>query len=122
MMKKRYLAVAGMLACIVCLGAFVPALLSPRPDTKANLNRLHKGMTPEEVEAILGEADIDSMGKHGKVKMWKNSDGSSTEVEFHDGLVSDIYLTEGARETLIQKIQRWLGIAILPPVPPARKT
>jgi hypothetical protein len=70
-MRKRLILVTLAAAVIACVGLITLAMMPPRHGvTKADLNRLHKGMTPEEVEAILGEADIDSIGKHGKGAIW----------------------------------------------------
>jgi hypothetical protein len=55
MTKKRWIVLAGMLEACVFLTLVVPALLPPRPGvTRANFERIEDGMTPEEVEMILG--------------------------------------------------------------------
>ena len=65
MTKKRWIAVACMLACFLCAGLFARALLTtPNPVvtpgvTKLNCDRIQKGMTKAEVEAILGGAPGD---------------------------------------------------------------
>jgi hypothetical protein len=54
-MKKRYLAVAGLPAVCTCLILVVLAVLPHSAAiTKSNFDRIKEGMTLAEVEAILG--------------------------------------------------------------------
>lgn len=54
-MRRRYLAVAGILAILLGAGFGVGMMLPPSPGiTKANFDRIEKGMMISDVEIILG--------------------------------------------------------------------
>jgi hypothetical protein len=87
-MKKRLLISAGIVAA--CGGAILAALalLPPRPGvTKANFDRLEKGMTIEEVEAIFNfEPDQDNLTRMQGQRVWINE---------HEGLAVVTFNTDG---------------------------
>ena len=113
MTKKRYLAVAGMLTGIVCLGAIVPALLPPRPGvTKANFDRIQEGMTILEVEEILGERSyafrLPENSKQLIAWWWKNPE-TGAGIEFEGDVVAKKNWTD-LTETFAEKLRRWLHL------------
>jgi outer membrane protein assembly factor BamE (lipoprotein component of BamABCDE complex) len=59
MSKKLWIGVALMVAIIVVMVIALPVLLPPTPGvTYANYSRIEKGMTREEVVAILGRPNL----------------------------------------------------------------
>ena len=133
MTKKRYLAVFGILACIICIGLFVLTLLmSHRPGlSKANFDLVKKGMTKTEVKAILGdgndfnaqnmiepeanEENLDLLDDTKQfwliddMELWRNPDGSAATVLFVKGKV--VFMGWGdSTETIVEKLRRWLHL------------
>ncbi len=119
-MRKRYFISAGIMAASLGLALVILAVLPSGPGvTKTNFSRIEKGMTLEEVEAVLGRA---ADGEHVPIPVisapipcpptlpeWVSSDGSRVIVEFSDGLVTDAYWQDST-ETIMQKLRRWLHL------------
>ena len=117
MTKKRYLAVSGVLVGIVCLGALVLALLPHSPGvTKAKFDRIQEGMTPAEVETILGISfnggeDIAQLFQDRRQAgissfFWRVDEGAM-EIDFIDNRVSN----KGWVDTFapLTRFQCWFG-------------
>jgi hypothetical protein len=136
MTKKRLLLIAAVpLVIAVILG--VLAMLPPSPGvTKANFDRIEKGMTVAEVEGIFGgegeEGEVtrddkaliaeilgqefERDGKSPKVRgdlrvcrTWGANDGSGAQIEFVDDCVVDKHWFD-SHETVLDKIRRWLHL------------
>jgi hypothetical protein len=111
MTKKRLLLIASLpltIAVTLCVLAMPP----PRPGvTKANFDRIKKGMTKAEVEAIFGEKGDwpDSTAQVGQAMCWRAKDGSGAVVEFVDECVV-IKQWADSHETILDKIRRWLHV------------
>ena len=105
--KKRLLLIASLPLTIV-VTLCVLAMLPPSPGvTKANFDRIEKGMTKAEVEQIFGEkgewdAEIDRL-------VWQADDGTWACVWFIDGCVTQTNWLN-PNETLLEKIRRWLHL------------
>jgi hypothetical protein len=102
-MRKRAVVVAGVLVFLGLLGlAAVPRLLPPKPGvTLENFRRLHRGMTKEEVDVLLGGPGevtgfVNNMartrywyGDHCRVSIRSSSfvtlDAASGEIRTDDG-------------------------------------
>lgn len=105
MTKKRLLLLAALpLVIAMTLGVLV--MLPPRPGvTKANFDRIEKGMTKAQVEEIFGgEGQKTEWGRY-----WKSDDGSGAFFQFRDHCVvyGEWY---DSHETILDKIRRWLDI------------
>ena len=111
MTKKRLLLIAFLpLIAVVVLG--VLSILPPRPGvTKANFDRIEKGMTLGEVELIIGQRGLLAYRWDGIVSggHWEAEDGSSTAIMFVDGCVDDKRWLD-SDETILDKIRRWLHL------------
>ena len=60
MKKKWWFAALAFFALAIALAIAIAALLPPTPGvTYANFSRLEKGMAREQVEALLGESNLD---------------------------------------------------------------
>jgi hypothetical protein len=117
MTKKRLLLIASLpLTIAVTLG--VLAMLPPSPGvTKANFDRIEKGMPKAEIEAIFGGKAItiepwfggirDNPG--AKVAVWKANDESKAGIVFMNSCV--FYKEwQDSNETLPDKLRRWLHL------------
>ncbi len=109
MTKKRLLLIASLpLVIVVTLG--VLAMLPPRPGvTKANFDRIEKGMTRAEVEQIFdGKGEMARL--HAIVEgNWGADDGSFAIIEFLEGCVVRKSWHD-SDETILDKIRRWLHL------------
>jgi hypothetical protein len=107
--KKRLL----LIAFLPLIAAVVLGILSILPSspgvTKANFDRIEKGMTKAEVEVIFGEKGDwwDGAGQKGRPMYWTAKDGSGAVVEFVDECVAIKQWAE-SRETVLDKLRRWL--------------
>jgi hypothetical protein len=115
MTKKRLLLIASLpLFIIVTLG--VLAMLPPddRPGvTKANFDRIEKGMTLDEVEGIFGRVeDMDVMPDWhgpGRLAIWCADDGVEARITFENDCVTEKSWFP-SDETIPHKIRRWLHL------------
>ena len=112
--KKRVaLILAVPLTIAVMLG--VLAVLPSGPGvTKADLGSIEKGMTEEEVKAILGEKSAREIcglrdGDRVIEDCWINDDGSVLSVTFFRGAVEDKAWTDSTL-TAFEKLRRWFHL------------
>jgi hypothetical protein len=105
--RKRLLLIAAMpLAIAVTVG--VLAMLPPRPGvTKANFDRIEKGMTRVEVEAIFRRVFQDMV--EGDKAFLQADDGSETWIRFQGDCVDEKGWHDW-HETFLDKIRRWLHL------------
>jgi hypothetical protein len=102
--KRRYLICFAVLVACVCLVLGVYLLLPMQGITKRNFDRIEKGMTIEEVKAILGEPrDGDDKGF-----IWRRADGTHVFVMLKDGKVDDKEFLP-SQESLANTLRRWTG-------------
>jgi hypothetical protein len=92
----------------------VLALLPPHPGvTKANYDRIQKGMTKAEVEEIFGEKGelnfLDEETLTFRMLYWKERDRSCAVIEFTGDCVVDKGWGD-SDETILEKIRRWLHL------------
>jgi hypothetical protein len=102
----------------------VLALLPPCPGvTKANFDRIQKGMTKGEVEGIFGgKGEIVANGMVWSAEegnfvfnprrigcCWSADDGSRAVIEFSDDCV-DLKDWRGSNDTMLDKLRRWLHL------------
>lgn len=113
MRKKWWLAAVAMAALCAGLTAGIPALFPPRPGvTKANFDRIEKGMQLEQVEAIFGGPGEDRLLPlaDGSVTLrWKAGAYTFAEMRSLDGKVVAMGWY-GREETFTDKLRRWLGL------------
>jgi hypothetical protein len=118
-MKKKWwiigfatLAIAGGRAIAI------PMLQPPQPGvTKANFDRIEKGMSYAQVDAILGERSLLQMvqGSFTSSLMyhqhsWWNDDGACAHIVFSlDDEVTD-KTWHPSTETITDKLRRWLSL------------
>jgi hypothetical protein len=102
--KRRYLVCAGFLVVCACLALGIYSLVPMQGITKRNFDRIEKGMTMEEVKAILGEPrDGDDKGF-----IWRRADGTHVFVMLKDGKVDDKEFLP-SQESLANTLRRWTG-------------
>ena len=118
-MKKRLLLIASLpLTIAVTLGVLARLPSSPGV-TKANFDRIEKGMTKAQVEEIFGgkpHAFLPVFSRTGMIlkqdgmPVWKANDGSNAFVVFfEDDCVTDKEWQD-SDETILDKIRRWLHL------------
>jgi hypothetical protein len=116
MTNKRRIVMAGIPAGVACLVLGILAMLPPsdRPGvTKANFDRIEKGMTGAEVDAIFGKSS--SAGRSAFIagggvisfESWRNDDGAYASLVLDDDVVAQKSWNEST-ETITAKIRRWL--------------
>jgi hypothetical protein len=126
-MKRKYLLlIVGTTATLVGLALGALAMSSERSGvTKANFDRIKKGMTRAEVESILAEplrkpdrvyrtspTLLTSSGIWCQVA-WHGPDGACAEFSFHNDVVySDDKKWTPSTETVGEKLRRWLRSCI----------
>jgi len=112
-MQKRLLLLIASLPLAVAISLGVLAMLPGSGVTKANFDRIERGMRLADVEKILG-------GKARKVGIWSApdreeehdwiaEDGSWASFLIHDGCVRDS-LWMDSTETPLQRMLRWLHL------------
>jgi hypothetical protein len=132
MTTKKRLVLISALPVIIVVALGVLAMIPPRPGvTKANFDRIEKGMTRAEVERIFGgpatEPNIAVLkdvyrnreqveaifGREGQGtewgRYWKADDGAIAAIWFSDDCVTDT-AWEDSDETIPNKIRRWLHL------------
>lgn len=106
-MRKRLLLSAATMAGLVGVGLVVLAMLPPRPGvTKVNFDRVKKGMTLAEVQAILGdEGEVPGPGR----RIWRHTDKTVIIVDSdeHGGFNQQFFPSD---ETFADKLRRWLHL------------
>ncbi len=117
MTKKRYLAVAVVLAATVFLCVFTFALLPPERVTKAKFDRIQDGMRCGEVEQLFGsKGQAAAMGPRTEYEerySWEASNGSRAYVYFVNdrATIHPIYTVwEESNETVVDKFWGWFGL------------
>jgi hypothetical protein len=122
MNRRRLFVIAGMLMTCVVLTLGALAMLPPRPGvTKANFNRIKKGMTKPEVSAILGKSGFPAFGVGGGggyriTETWSANDGAQASVGFEwvmgrDEVAKVCSMTwRESTETPLQRVCRWLKV------------
>jgi hypothetical protein len=113
-MTKLRLSLIGILPICIAMTLGVLMLLPPRPGvTKANSDRIQKGMTLAEVERILGGEGFRGEGgdraQFDTCSVWETDDGSIALVGFTDGGVVHLEWQE-SNESILDKICRWLRL------------
>jgi len=118
MTKRKCLILAGIVFCSLA-GLGVYLLTPPKPGvTQGNFSRLHKGMTREKVEAILGSKGRKKLVLTGVVVyQWKGREGEITIGVGGQGVTGGQFLGGGNEEPvdladdpgLLALVCRWLG-------------
>ena len=109
MKKSRLLIATVPLVIVVTLG--VLAMLPPSPGvTKAKFDRIEKGMTRAEVEAIFGRPR-EPIPTIGGWLYWDSDDGSVAAFGFElfNDCVTDKHWVNST-ETILDKCRRWLHL------------
>src|SRR4051812_43890503 len=113
MTKRRWLLVLGAVTLVVCVVLGVLATLPARPGvvSKANFDRIEKGMTSQEVAQLLGGPGrpFDTCHKDIVIAIWSAHDGTVIWVQFHpsNGTVTGRRFVE-SQQTALAKLRRWL--------------
>jgi hypothetical protein len=109
--KRRYLISAAVLAACVGIALGVIAMLPPRPGvTKANFDRIEKGMTRAEVNEVFGQEGWSySIPRLRRFHIWRHQDGAHATLSFHDGRVTSMGW-QHSTETIPDKLRRWLHL------------
>ena len=124
-MKKKLAWICLMLSPLV-LGSAALCFFNRDTITQANCDKIKKGMTKKEVEAILGR---EHDGKYGKLRIyqafyWIGSSGKIVvEMEFLDPLfVNDAFFMPFPPQSILEKARNWLGFGVASePVDPREK-
>jgi len=126
-MRTRYLISAGSFTAIVCLAIFGVSLMPPGPGvTKANCDRIKKGMTLAEVKAIFGceatnrvcielqdetrvyDVPTEFRGYPGGPRGWQGATGGAIVTFDNTERVVEANW-ESHDYSLAQKIRQWLA-------------
>ena len=107
MSKKWWLLLAAMFACVVVACVF----LFPKPDElKVAFDRVEKGMSQEEVEALFGGRSLRQSGYKTMINItWTNKNGDSARIGFVDYVVTDKVWSDSTT-TWMARLRRWLGL------------
>jgi hypothetical protein len=116
--KRRYLICVAALAACVGIVIGVLAMLPPQPRlTKANLDRIKKGMTLKEAEAILGEPSsvkefVDPPAPAFQLADWTSNNGRTIVQIVFDDKGAGMVTTGGGpdEETFLEMLRRWLHL------------
>ena len=113
-MKKRHLLVAVGLVAFLCLVLGILAMLPPRSGiTKANLDRIQKGMPLEEVERIIGRPGQKEQLFDGAIVFWfTESDGAFIGVPADERgqIVAGDCIAAFRDESFLEKVMGWLRL------------
>ena len=110
MTKKRLLLIASLPLVTAAMILGVLAMLPPRPGvTKANFDRIEKGMTKAKVVEVFGRKGFISPRSGLDHGIWRADDGSEALIYFsHDAVTEKRW--SGSKETNLDKIRRWLHL------------
>jgi hypothetical protein len=107
---KRLLLIAALLLIVAAVILGVLSLLPPDPGvTKANFDRIEKGMTQAEVQEMFGGKGIFLERSDPPYYCWQADDGSWANILFSDDCVTD-KLWRDSGETFLDTIRRWLHL------------
>jgi hypothetical protein len=131
-MRKKHLVLVLSLSLTIAGTFGILAILPPGPGaTKANFDRIKKGMKEAEVKEILGSKPLQyswgpirlggpSSGQIGDDEpllndcvwhsFWTSEDGSMIDVAFINGIAQEMSWSEST-ETVIEKLRRWLHLS-----------
>ncbi len=116
-MKRKYqLLIVGATTAFVGLTLGALAMLPERPGvTKANFDRIKKGMTRAEADAIFGKpACWSGASCHASCILifeeWTGEDGARADFVFHNDVITDDGFWTPSTETIGDKLRRWLRI------------
>jgi hypothetical protein len=109
--KRRCLISAAILAAGIGIVVAVVALLPPQAGvTKANFDRIEKGMTFTDVATLFGaEPWFDDTTPEHRLVDWRHEDGAVGRVILVDGMVTEMFWFE-SDETYPDKLRRWLQL------------
>ncbi len=113
MRKSRKIWGGTALVPLLVVGGFLVWVWQPwNPITRGNCRRINRGMTMEEVKAILGEPT--STHNQGRVAKWRDGDGNWIIVLFDNNLVKlhkcDFGDGDPGRPRKFRKrVRDWLG-------------
>jgi hypothetical protein len=111
MTRKRYLTAIGLLAALACAGLVVTLMLSARTNvTKAHFDQIKQGMTKAEVEEVLGVPGFEFPWTGVRSFAWRVDNGDLMSLTF-DASHRVVYRYWWRRETMSEKIRRWLGVS-----------
>ena len=83
MTKRKLLVGAGLLTVFVCAGLVSVVTRPPEPNgTKAGFDRIKRGMTRAEVEAIFGKPNMESA--HDNASAWGDGDEEIAAVWYDE--------------------------------------
>ena len=111
-MNRRNLIAAGIVAACVGVGLGVLATLPESRISKMTYERIKKGMTAEQVQAVVGMPPTDEIAVRDAGHMslhaaWTNPDGSGFAVFVDEaGLYEKTWYD--SNETIGEKIRRWV--------------
>jgi len=114
MSRRRFIILSIGALAVVCIGLGILAMLPPRPGvTKANFDRIEKGMTQSEVNDIFGKsasrhAGFCSASGNTSFEDWLSEGGSSASLTLHNDIVVGFQWNEST-ETIVDIIRRWFG-------------
>jgi len=105
--------IAGILVSVACIVLGTLAMLPARPGvTKANFDRIEKGMTRAQVEEFFGQPGMvirhDGPGGRAAIS-WEADDRSGASVGFLNDYVTGA-IWNNSPETVPDKIRRWLHL------------
>jgi len=114
MAKRRWIVAGGILAGATTLWFLLFVAFPPRPGvTKANFDRIEKGMTRADVEELFGKPASGSYLHGGKkirhtCELWSGDEGSATIIcDEEHGIVADKEWST-RKLSVLQTLRRWV--------------
>jgi hypothetical protein len=110
---KRWLLWAGLLVCLLLIGSGMVITWVSRPGPmERGFNRIHRGMTIEEVEHIFGQPSEERL--YSLVHLWGGDDGQVVVGFNPDHGVRASYFVPTEQPSYFQRvrirIRSWLGM------------
>jgi hypothetical protein len=113
-MTKKRLAWVCLIVSPLVLGGAAFCLSDRDPITKANCDKIKRGMTEKEVDAILGTEKVSEFDRDGRPAdfIWQGSRGRIIVLmgKSDPALVNLAHFIPAAPETIFEKIRNWLGL------------
>ena len=117
MNRKWWVVVASLVALAVVVAIGIPLFTPPTPGvTYANYSRLEKGMSREQVKAILGEP---SVAPKNAPYFWENESGDMVWIVHEHGLVkAALWNGMPDHRTALEKLRDRFPLLTCDPPPP----
>jgi outer membrane protein assembly factor BamE (lipoprotein component of BamABCDE complex) len=120
MSKKRWCAIAALFVLAAVLALVIMLLLPPTPGvTYANYSRIEKGMTHDDVVALLGSTSMEGV-EFRPMLMWQAPDHNEIWIDFdRDGrVVRSVWNGIAEERSALERLRDRLPFVARKPPPP----